>query len=244
MSNKIQNTINHALGDGARAAKFRCFINIPGKSNNTVIDTLCKSSSFPGKAVDTIDFKHKGKSVLVPGQEKYTQQWVLTFYLEEEHDTRRAFEDWMRSLNYESYSGESYSPLSKDTYSVLMGVSQLNYDMDKEVIQYILHNAFPIEISQVELSSDSINNVLEYTVTFAYSHYSTQMISGGLNSNEIASAIKNKIQELANKALDYGIGALKNSSFGKSVNDTIGSGVNYLNGSLSKIGTSISNFLG
>ena len=274
MSNQVQNMINHVLGDGARSAKFRCFISAPiGSSSekNRELDTLCKAASFPGKATETMEYKYKGKTILIPGQEKYNQTIELVFYLEENHTNRIYFEDWMSAFHFDNYNGTSKNSGNDlkanikntviDTLAMsvgitagskpnkplgVVGISQLNYDMDTELKQYIMYNAFPIEISSIPLSADGVNTVLEYTVTFAYTHYSIDLVNS--TGEDIANKVKSAVQELAIDAVAFvankiaNIGAVKD--FTKGLSDSLGGFNSYINTSIDKTTTSIKNFLG
>lgn len=270
MSNQLQNMINHVLGDGARSAKFRCFISAPiGSSSekNRELDTLCKAASFPGKVTETIEYKYKGKTILIPGQEKYNQTIELTFYLEENHTNRIYFDDWMSAFHFDNYNGVSNSGSVNikntviDTLAMsvgitagskpnkplgVIGITQLNYDMDTELKQYFLYNAFPIEISSIPLSADGINNVLEYTVTFAYSHYSIDVVNS--TGEDIANKVKGAVQELAIDAVAFvakkiaNIGVVRDLT--KGLSDSLGGFNSYINTSIDKTTTSIKNFLG
>lgn len=250
MADGIQNIINSTLGDGARSAKFRCFIDTPLNNGNKAaeLDVLCKASSFPGKTTETMDFKHKGKSILVPGQEKFSQTWELTFYLEESHNTRIMFDNWMSGMHYDNYSDLSNQVIesTKKTNGLVgtMAVSQLNFEMDSTVCNYVLHNVYPVEMSQVEVASDSVSTMLEYTVTFAYTHYDVYEGEATLNANDIAELIRSTAQGFANDAIGAATKQLKDTEFIKSVDSRLGELNEYITDSGSKVTTSIKNFLG
>jgi len=203
MASKIQKLIQQTLGDGARSAKFVVYINLPEASKGTPpmdskkLKILCKASSFPGKTIDTINIPYKGRSIPIPGQVKYSQTWELTFYLEESHASRLYFLDWMQALNgkNESYylgstSGETHTLRSAEVkgnktanFKTLI-VKQLNFDMDKSVADYTLYNCYPTAVGDVSVASDSVGTILEYSVTFSYSHFIVQSKSTAFNLGE------------------------------------------------------------
>jgi hypothetical protein len=192
MSSKLQNLIQKTLGDGARAAKFAIHLNIPSSSKGTpaisenILNILCKSSSYPGKTIEPINITYKGRSIPIPGQVKYSQTWELTFYLEENHSSRLYFLDWMQALNNanESYyvgatSGQTATMRkgnnnNKSQNIKDLSVKQLNFDMDKSTAEYTLYNCYPSAVGDVTISSDTVGQVLEYTVTFSFSHFIIQ----------------------------------------------------------------------
>lgn len=193
MATKIQTLMEKVLHDGARAAKFTVMINLPEVPGNPPVtnrwlELVCKGTSFPGKTIEPKQFMYKGRTIPIPGQEKYTQTWDLTFYLEEDHRSRLYFMDWMQALNTpnESYyvsssSGQTTQSralgTNKGDFSKLvktMEVSQLDFDMKNTTAKYTLSNCYPISVGDVQVSSDSVGQVLEYTVTFSFSHFIVQ----------------------------------------------------------------------
>lgn len=250
MSDIIQNIINNTLGDGARSTKFRCFISIPTKNNSNIeLDVLCKASAFPGKSTELIDFKHKGKSIMIPGQEKYEQTWELTFYLEEDHKNRKLFDEWMSGMHYDNYSTKNNPFIntiknSDNKIAGIMGISQLNFEMDKEVCNYVLYNVFPTNISNIQTSSDALGALLEYNVTFTYTHYDIYDGDNTLNAKDIAELVRNKVQGIINDAISSVADMISDTEIVRDIDSVIG-GINSTIGTnLPKIGTNLKNFLG
>ena len=106
MSDIIQNLLNDVLKDGARPSKYRCEVTLPHvfDTNEKNLDVICKTASFPTKSNEVINIKYKGRNITVPGQEKFGQALLLTFYLDDSHKHKIVFEEWMQALNYETYS--------------------------------------------------------------------------------------------------------------------------------------------
>lgn len=190
MATYIQNLLNNALGDGARATKFDCdiyFTNPQLFPDTDSMRTLVKATSFPGKTHEVIDLKFKGRSIPVKGQVKYNQTWQCTFYLTEDHKLKNAFEVWLEALdqkhNYirdvREIPGLSDTQKANNTYYTSnIHLFQRNFDNTQITAQYYLHNVFPTEISAVEYSAESLGQVQEFTVTFAYSYYEMAVVKG------------------------------------------------------------------
>jgi len=208
MSSKIISLVKDVLKDGARAAKFAVLLALPEASKGTpaisekMTSVLCKATSFPGKNIDPVNFQYKGRTIPLPGQVKYTQTWELTFYLEENHASRLYFLDWMQALNNENESyyspntGSSNSHPSGQTGAIRSEVTgannfinvikdfkvyQLDFDMKKKTAVYNLFNCYPVSVSDVQVSSESVGQMLEYTVTFSYSHFTIQTSSEAID---------------------------------------------------------------
>lgn len=174
MANYIQNILSNVLEDGARSAKFECYINfrLPDGYDSRKVGYLVKTSKFPGKSHDLIDFKYKGRSVPIKGQVKYDGTWTCTFYLTEDHKLKKAFEDWIESIDQIHNYYES-SVLKPREYLQTFTITQLDFDLtpNNPKAGYILYNCFPISITPVDVDYSAVGNVLEFSVEFAYSHF-------------------------------------------------------------------------
>lgn len=194
MPTYIQNLLNGALGDGARATKFDCdiiFSNAQLFPDKDTMRTLVKSTNMPGKNHDIIDFKYKGRSIPLKGQVKYNQSWECTFYLTEDHKLKNAFEVWLEALDQKhNYINDTSAIAGLDAtqaahgnaiaidYTSTVHLFQRNFDNSQITAQYYLRNVFPIAISDVTYSADAVGQVQEFTVTFAYSYYEMNVVKG------------------------------------------------------------------
>lgn len=220
MATYIQNLLNNALGDGARATKFDCDIVF---TNSKLFDgsadhvrTLVKATSFPGKSHDIIDFKYKGRSIPMKGQVKYNQTWTCTFYLTEDHKLKNSFETWIEALDQQHnyHRRPDMIPNLIDTqkthfsagYNRTIHIFQRNFDNTQITAQYWLVNAFPIEVSAVEYSAESLGQIQEFTVTFAYSHYEMNVVKGS-EGNFIDEFIDNALAKFSG-VVDSAMGSL------------------------------------
>jgi len=226
MSDYIQNILQNTIGDGARSTKFEAFFaftdtNYPVTKDDQL--AMCKTASFPGKSHTTIDLKFKGRSIPIKGQTKYTQTWECTFYLTEDHRLKKAFENWIEALDQQNnYLDVNSSPVLPDLqkihahkYTTELNVYQRNFADDNNTAEYILHNAFPTEVSQVSTNYESRGELLEFTVTFAYSHFTSNVLKGieGNFVDEIAGKAKSAASQYVQNAL---------SNVGDSINNYIG----------------------
>jgi hypothetical protein len=187
MSSIIQNLLNNTLGNAARSAKFDCIINFSNTSlfnAENEIFAHVKTSQFPGKTHDTIDLKFKGRSIPIKGQTKYDNTWSCTFYLTEDHSLKKAFEDWIESLdqrhNIKPVSGPVQIAQENNNflgYSGTLKIAQLDFWGSSQTVLYELYNCFPKSVSSVDLDYSSVGEILEFTVEFSYTHFNTVVIS-------------------------------------------------------------------
>jgi hypothetical protein len=208
MATYIQNLLNNTLGDGARATKFDADIFFTNSSlfpSSEDTRTLVKATAFPGKTHDIVDLKYKGRSIPLKGQVKYNQTWSCTFYLTEDHKLKNAFEVWLEALDQQhnypkvddvaGLAGTQGKHVSSYTSNVKL--FQKNFNNTINTAQYNLFNVFPIEVSGMEYSSESVGQIQEFTVTFAYSYYTMEVLKGP-DGNFIDQFIDKQIQEISN----------------------------------------------
>lgn len=180
MAQVYQTKINRILGDGARATKFAITgITDPFDTNQDKY-LIIKTAQFPGKFHDVIDFKYKGRNIPIKGQTRYDNTWSCSFYLEESHDLRDMFMNWIEALDQQhNMSGSlprgvivAKNRFNFSTYTSTITLVQVNFDDDTQpTASYQLYNAFPKSISAIELDYSNTGTILEYTVEFSYSHF-------------------------------------------------------------------------
>jgi hypothetical protein len=190
VSSAIQNILERTIGDGARATKFEVvfeFTNPNSVFDKDSILSMAKAAGFPSKANTTIDFKFKGRPIPLKGQTKFTQLWEVSFYLTEDHKLKNAFEVWIEALdqkhNYYDVTdtlGVTDTQLSHSNNSYVreIKIHQKNFDDNSITAEYTLHNAFPTQVSAVQTSYESIGQIQEFTVIFAYSHFTMKVNKG------------------------------------------------------------------
>lgn len=197
MATVVQNLVHSVLKDGARSAKFEVNIHMPQSfyKDERSIAVLAKSSSFPGKNHELVDVKFRGRSIPVKGQVKYTQTWDCTFYMTEDHMLKSAFEDWMDYLDQR----HNYKPSNEFmglNYTGTIHIDQLNFDLDAQTTKYSIYNVFPIAVTQVDTDYTAVGSILEFTVTFAYTHFETNAQKKEKNIiDQIVDLGKNKIEQ-------------------------------------------------
>ena len=188
MANVVQTMINDALGDGARSTKFDCVIGLdtflPGSK---MLSAVVKTASFPGKSHEVIDLKFKGRNIPVRGQTKYENTWSCTFYLDEMHSLKKAFEDEIESLDAHNFTDQIISvemaqQRNSTDYARILTIVQLDFDGTQKTAVYNLYNVFPKSVSQVDVDYSEVGKVQEFTVEFSYSHFESMNIKSNNGS--------------------------------------------------------------
>ena len=216
MSSHIQNLVQNVLGDGARSSKYDVMLQFtnpdlfPDQRNVAV---LIKNSNFPSKSHQTIDLKYKGRSIPVRGQVQYTHTWECTFYLNENHSIKNAFEAWIEALdekvNYPPEDSNLVASTKKkhsslEDYTKDICIYQQNFEDTSQTARYILHNVFPIEVSAVQVSAEGPGQLLEFTVTFSFSYFDLDVVKGSAGNfiDGVFNRLQSAIQSGAGTILD------------------------------------------
>jgi len=239
MSSAVQNIMQRTLGDLARATKFEVLFQFTNPNTAPAPDdliVLAKASSFPGVSHSTIDLKYKGRSIPIKGQVKYNQTWECTFYLTEDHKLKRAFENWIVALDQKHTYMDPTSPVDlsetqrihsvNNDYTSTIHIFQKNFEDTTETAKYSFYNVFPTEVSQVQTNYESVGQAQEFTVTFSYSYYTSEVLKG--TAGNFIDNIIGKFQDSGQSLVNGALNAIGDSINGF-VNDAVGDTLNKLN---------------
>lgn len=183
------------LGDGARSSKFDISLELPGilkkignvkdQDYSKAISVLCKSSSFPSKAVSSQDIVFRGQTFRVPVQANFSGDWTCDFYSDETHELRKLFENWSNAINATRKNADFFNIQTPDLNGdltpeklILDNVKIYQYPFEAQigsedlqpVAVYTLYGVFPTSITQVEASSES-DGIETFSVTFTYTYF-------------------------------------------------------------------------
>jgi hypothetical protein len=147
---------------------------------------LCRSAGIPASTVGTVEVPFRGRVIKLPGDRTF-EAWTVTVFGDENLKLRSYFEKWLDVLNeHTSGAGQTTSV----NYSATLQVDQLargtgsstdtNTSSPHSVIRaYQFKNAFPTNISQIDLSYDNNNSIAEYTVEFQYDYWEIKTAAAG-----------------------------------------------------------------
>lgn len=172
MTNKITE-LKNSLGVGARPAKYRVYFAFPSGLDTEYTDLekdsdiLCKSTTIPGMSIGVTEVWSHGRKLPIPGDATYSNNWSCTFYCTEEHNLRRTFSAWIKAMDH--FQSNSHAGTLNDTMCT-MTVVQLDSDQN-ETVTYELHNVFPTEVTDIQMSAEMLDQVIEFDVQFSYSDW-------------------------------------------------------------------------
>lgn len=164
----INNFISKFRG-GARPNRFRVQITWPGLvgTPNVQDEIVVKAAALPATLVGVVQVPYKGRTIPIPGDRTF-EDWIITVMNDVTFSHRNSFERWLKLINDHRENVQG-APTYKDLTSTI-DVTQLG--MNDEVLKTIkLYNAFPNNVSQIDLGYDQNDIISEFQVTFSYSHW-------------------------------------------------------------------------
>ena len=161
-----------ALNRGARANLFEIDIAFPTNADiptdaNARARVLCKAAAVPGFTVGTIEVPYRaGRKIKIPGDRTFAD-WTVTIINDENQTLRRAFNAWVNLISNGNYNSDKKSTV-QDYYK---DITCFHLKGDNSISRkYHLSDAFPTDVSAIDLSFDSTDTLSEFTVNFQY-HY-------------------------------------------------------------------------
>jgi hypothetical protein len=128
---------------------------------------LCRATSIPAMVVGQIEVPYFGRMMKVPGDRTF-ENWQVQVYNDENYKIRNAFETWNSYMNSLRSNVSSFQrPVESKG---VVEITQYGKTGDK-IRQYRLTGAFPIVVSEMELSWEAQNQIQTFNVQFAYDEF-------------------------------------------------------------------------
>tara|TARA_B110000211_G_C14005029_1_gene520396 strand:+ start:579 stop:1277 length:699 start_codon:yes stop_codon:yes gene_type:complete len=151
---------NLISGDGVHVGDF---INDPRD-----MFLLCSSATMPGKRITTTEATHNHNMTKKP-YSAMTDEVTMTFLLTNDYYIKKYFDMWQEMII--DTSGDHYKAFYKRDYCSDVTIQQLSTSNDFVPGYTIkLENAYPIQLSSVELGSDN-DGLLSVSVTWEYDNW-------------------------------------------------------------------------
>jgi len=155
-------------GGGARPNLFKATINFPGYANGDAELTsfLCETAQLPGSTMGTIVVPFRGRQLKMAGDRTF-DVWTVSIINDTDFAIRNAMERWMNAMNAHSANTGLASPV---LYEADLRVEQLD-SAGESIKEYIFRGAFPTDLSPIDLSYASTDEIERFQVTFQYQYF-------------------------------------------------------------------------
>jgi len=159
------------IGGGARANQFRVTIT-PPSGIAIGLDVrrtsfLAKASNLPAQTLGEIAVPFRGRNIYMAGDREFADPWSVTFINDTDFMIRNAMERWSNGIND---LAEGTGVIAPADYQTDLFVEQLDRD-DTVLKSYIFRNAWPLTVAQIDLSTQTTNEIEEFEVTWRYQHF-------------------------------------------------------------------------
>ncbi|MDO7614417.1 MAG: phage tail protein [Crocinitomicaceae bacterium] len=155
-------------GGGARPNLFKATINFPGYANGDAELTsfLCEAAQLPGSTFGIINVPFRGRILKMAGDRTFPE-WTVTIINDTDFTIRNSFERWMNGINSHSANTGLAAPIA---YEADLFVDQLDRD-GESVKRYNFRGSFPTDLSAIDLSYATTDEIERFQVTFAYQYF-------------------------------------------------------------------------
>jgi len=151
------------IANFARPTLYR--VTIPGLLDQK-LEFLCKAAQLPASNLGVIEIPYLGRKIKFAGDRTF-EEWTITVQEDESFIIRKQLEDWSNMINDHVLN---VGPNQASAYKQSGFVEQLGHD--KGIIaKYEIRGMFPTNIAAAELSFESNDQALEYSVTLAYDYW-------------------------------------------------------------------------
>ena len=160
-------------GGGARANLFQVTLANPRGGLGVDLDIdfssfMCEAAQLPASTVGTITIPFRGRQLKVAGDRVF-DVWTITVINDTGFKIRDEMEKWMNAIANHADAGGVQNP---ELYFADLQVQQ--FDRDESVIKtYTFKDAWPSDVSAVDLSYGDTDTIERFTVTWQYQYWTS-----------------------------------------------------------------------
>jgi len=164
----VDNFKSKLIGGGARANLFKATLTFPGyaEGDAELSSFMCKGAQMPASVVNNIEIPYRGRQLKVAG-DRIFENWTVTIINDSGYEVRNAMERWMNGINEHVANTGLVNP---NDYTSDLFIDQLD-KAGATTKSYTIRDAFPVNVSAIDVSYDSADTIEEFTVEFAYQYW-------------------------------------------------------------------------
>jgi len=155
-----------AVRDAARGNKFEVVITWPTAVGSPSLQDkmVIRAASMPAYTTGVLNLPYMGRQIPIPGDRTY-EPWTCTVLNDISMSHRNRFEKWQDLIN-----GQQSNLQGTTSYKELVTTIEIiQYDRNDNILAVkTLNNAWPSNVSAIELAYDQNDQEQTYTVTFVF----------------------------------------------------------------------------
>lgn len=132
---------------------------------------LIKSAGLPASTISEIPVPFRGRTLKIAGDRVF-DVWTITVINDTDFKWRSFFERWMNLITKVSDGSGTIAPadymtdmtVAQLTRGPTVAPDQVNTNSIDVLRRYVVHGAFPTNVSQIDLSYNNENEIEEFTV--------------------------------------------------------------------------------
>lgn len=179
---------NALVGGGARPNLFQVEVTFPSGANQSLSGIhsatdfanrfifLCKGAALPASNISPIEVPFRGRTLKVAGDRTF-DTWTITVINDSDFYLRNEFEKWMASIGQHTTHGGFQNPAAYQANAVVKHLGRQPSGLSAPVglttlpeetviATYNFNGLFPTNVSQIDLSYDSVDTIEDFTVEF------------------------------------------------------------------------------
>ena len=162
------------IGGGARPNLFKAIVNFPAYAagDTELTSFMCKGAQLPGSTIAKLDVPFRGRQLKIAGDRTF-ENWTITVINDTGMEVRNAMERLMNGMNEHVNNTGLSNPTD---YQADMAIEQL--DKAGNITKtYTIRGAYHINVSAIELSYETNDQIEEFTVELAYQYWEADTTS-------------------------------------------------------------------
>lgn len=168
---------------------FPDLINVAAPGASQQLQFVARASKLPESQIGEVPIPYFGRTIKLAGNRQF-DDWDVTIMNDEDFNIRNAFEAWHNSINTiisnrldERVAG--IAPALGNSYKTTALVTQFSkvgpgdIDGDGAIKTYLFNGIFPTMITDIALDWNSVNEIEQFQVRFAYDWYEPYIRADG-----------------------------------------------------------------
>jgi hypothetical protein len=179
---KINQTTGYNVEGSVNISRSNWWNSFDGRNINETFRFRCEATELPGKTISTSDSQAYGPITKHAYETSY-QDVNMQIICSEDFRERAMFEVWTENIiNQTNIQNGFSSPAGLSKYYTQYASGQVRiYQMSgdrKQLARYTLHNAYPIQLSPMNLSWEEQNTYQRFSVTMTYRYHNVDFTQG------------------------------------------------------------------